>query len=185
MLAISEAEKKNHARSMYFHFLSTPLEIKGKGRVEEVIFGINHVKDGKVVATGETFSIKCGLVVSAIGYETEEIAGLNYESGRVSNTDGRVSGRSIYVVGWAKRGPSGVIGTNKSDSSNVMKLLMEDLKNPKQGSDLGDILSKRGVVHISQSHWELINQAEVAAGEPHGKPRVKFTDRKKMLGFAG
>lgn len=185
MLAISEAEKKNHARSMYFHFLSTPLEIKGNGKVEEVIFGINHVKDGKVVATGETFSIKCGLVVSAIGYETEEIAGLNYESGRVSNIDGRVSERNIYVVGWAKRGPSGVIGTNKSDSSDVVKLLIEDLKNPKTGTDLGEILSKRGVVHISQANWELINQAEVAAGEPHGKPRVKFTDRNKMLGFAG
>jgi ferredoxin--NADP+ reductase len=183
MLAISEAEKKNHARSMYFHFLSTPLEIKGNSKVEEVIFGINEVKDGKVVSTAETFSIKCGLVVSAIGYEAEEVAGLKYESGRVLSTDGRVSGRSIYVVGWAKRGPSGVIGTNKSDSSDVMKSLMEDLKNPKQGSVLEDILSKRGVVHISQAHWELINQAEVTAGEPHGKPRVKFTDRKKMLGF--
>ena len=185
MLAIAEAEKKNHSRSMYFHFLSTPLEIKGNGRVEEVVFGINEVKDGKVVATGETFSINCGLVVSAIGYESEEIQGLAYQNGRVSNVDGRVSGRNIYVVGWAKRGPSGVIGTNKSDSSDVMKLLMEDLKNPKNGTDLSDMLSKKGVVHVSQAHWELINQAEVAAGEPHGKPRVKFTDREKMLGFAG
>ena len=185
MLAIAEAEKKNHARSMYFHFLSTPLEIKGNGRVEEVVFGINEVKDGKVVATGETFSINCGLVVSAIGYESEEIQGLTYQNGRVTNVDGRVSGRNIYVVGWAKRGPSGVIGTNKSDSSDVMKLLMEDLKNPKNGTDLSDMLSKKGVVHVSQAHWELINQAEVAAGEPHGKPRVKFTDREKMLGFAG
>ena len=185
MLAIAEAEKKNHSRSMYFHFLSTPLEIKGNGRVEEVVFGINEVKDGKVVATGETFSINCGLVVSAIGYESEEIQGLTYQNGRVTNVDGRVSGRNIYVVGWAKRGPSGVIGTNKSDSSDVMKLLMEDLKNPKNGTDLSDMLSKKGVVHVSQAHWELINQAEVAAGEPHGKPRVKFTDREKMLGFAG
>ena len=143
------------------------------------------MKDGKVISTGETFSIQCGLVVSAIGYEAEEIAGLKYESGRVSNIDGRVTGKNIYVVGWAKRGPSGVIGTNKSDSSEVVKLLIEDLKAPKNGADLGEILSKRGVVHISQAHWELINQAEVAAGEPHGKPRVKFTDRKRMLGFAG
>ena len=185
MLAIAESEKKGHERSMYFHFLSTPLEIKGTNRVEEVVFGINEVKDGKVVATGEKFSIKCGLVISAIGYESEGIEGLNFQGGKVENTDGRVPGKSIYVVGWAKRGPSGVIGTNKSDSSDVMKLLIEDLTTPKQGKNLSDLLATKGLVHVSQAQWELINQAEVAAGEPLGKPRVKFTDRKRMLGFAG
>jgi ferredoxin--NADP+ reductase len=185
MLAIAESEKKGHERSMYFHFLSTPLEIKGTNRVEEVVFGINEVKDGKVVATGETFSIKCGLVISAIGYESEEIEGLNFTGGKVENTGGRVPGKNIYVVGWAKRGPSGVIGTNKSDSSDVMKFLIEDLTTPKQGKNLSDLLATKGTVHISQAQWELINQAEVAAGEPLGKPRVKFTDRKRMLGFAG
>jgi ferredoxin--NADP+ reductase len=185
MLAISEAEKKGHARSMYFHFLSTPLEIRGQDRVEEVVFAINEIREGKVVPTGEKFTIKCGLVVSAIGYESEEIDGLTYENGRVSNVEGRVTGRNIYVVGWAKRGPSGVIGTNKSDSSDVAKLVVEDLKNPKDGMTLNELLSKKGVVHISQAQWELINQAEVAAGESQGKPRVKFTDRKEMLGFAG
>ena len=185
MLAIADAEKSGHARSMYFHFLSTPLEIKGTNHVEEVVFGINEVKDGKVITTGETFSIKCGLVVSAIGYESDEIEGLNYEKGKVANIDGRVTGKNIYVVGWAKRGPSGVIGTNKSDSSDVMKLLIEDLAKPKKGKSLTELLSPKGVIHISQAHWELINHAEVAAGEPLGKPRVKFTDRKRMLGFAG
>ena len=185
MQLIAEAEKKGHARSMYFHFLSTPVEIKGDKRVEEVVFAINEVKDGKVIPTGENFSIKCGLVISAIGYESEEISGLTYEKGRVANEDGRVKGKNVYVVGWAKRGPSGVIGTNKSDSSDVMKLLVEDLTTPKQGKKLSDLLATKGTVHISQGQWELINQAEVAAGEPLGKPRVKFTDRKRMLGFAG
>ena len=97
----------------------------------------------------------------------------------------RVPGKNIYVVGWAKRGPSGVIGTNKSDSSDVVKLLIEDLTTPKQGKNLSDLLATKGTIHISQAQWELINQAEVAAGEPLGKPRVKFTDRKRMLGFAG
>ena len=184
MLAISEAEKKGHARAMYFHFLSTPVEIRGQDRVEEVVFSINEVRDGKVISTGEKFSIKCGLVVSAIGYESEEIAGLTYENGRVSNVEGRIIGRNVYVVGWAKRGPSGVIGTNKSDSNDVAKLILEDLKNPKDGMTLNELLSKKGVIHISQAQWELINQAEVSAGEPLGKPRVKFTDRKEMLGFA-
>jgi ferredoxin--NADP+ reductase len=183
MLAIAEAEKKNHARSMYFHFLATPLEIKGNGKVEEVIFGINEVRGDKVVATGENFSINCGLVVSAISYETIEIKGLVYESGRVKNQDGRITGTNMYVVGWAKRGPSGVIGTNKSDSTDVMKLLIEDLKSPKSTSDLESTLQGKGVIHVSQGHWERINAAEVAAGEMRGKPRVKFVRRDEMLGL--
>jgi ferredoxin--NADP+ reductase len=66
-----------------------------------------------------------------------------------------------------------------------MKLLVEDLTTPKAGRSLSEMLASKGTVHISQGQWELINQAEVAAGEPLGKPRVKFTDRNKMLGFAG
>lgn len=185
MLLIAETAKKNHARSMYFHFLATPLEIKGNNKVEEVVFAINQVKDNKVVAAGDKFSIKCGLVVSAIGYEAVEIEGLSYEFGRVKNDEGRISGTNMYVVGWAKRGPSGVIGTNKSDSTEVMQLLIHDLSSPKQPADLAAKLKSKGVMHLSQGHWEQINAAEVAAGEPLGKPRVKFTDRKELLGFAG
>ena len=183
MLAIAEADKKNYERSMHFHFLATPLEIKGNGRVEEVVFGINKVENNKVVATGEQFSIKCGLVVSAIGYEALEISGLEYESGRVKNTDGRIAGTNMYVVGWAKRGPSGVIGTNTSDSTDVMQLLIQDLGSPKAPANLEAKLSEKGIVHLSQGDWERINAAEVAAGEPHGKPRIKFVKREEMLGI--
>lgn len=183
MLAIAEAEKKNHERSMHFHFLATPLEIKGSGRVEEVIFGINRVENDKALPTGETFSIQCGLVISAIGYESVEIPGLNYENGRVKNQDGRIENTNTYVVGWAKRGPSGVIGTNKSDSTDVMKLLIEDLENAKPKKELSNLLSSRGVVHLSQGQWEKINAAEVSAGEVVGKPRLKFTKREEMLGL--
>ena len=183
MLAIAESESKNHIRAMYFHFLSTPLEIRGNGKVEEVVFGMNEVKDGKVVPTGEQFTIKCGLVISAIGYESVEIAGLSYENGRVKNTDGRIAGTNTYVVGWAKRGPSGVIGTNKSDSTEVMKLLVEDLDSPKVSQGIEQLLSERGVIHVTQEHWERINSAEISAGEPLGKPRVKFVKREEMLGL--
>lgn len=183
MLSIAQSEKQNHERAMYFHFLSTPLEIKGESRVEEVTFGINTVEANKVVPTGETFSIKCGLVISAIGYESLEIPGLTYEYGRVKNEDGRILGTNTYVVGWAKRGPSGVIGTNKSDSTDVMKLLIEDLKDAKAKSDLANLLNERGIVHVSQDRWQRINSAEVTAGEAVGKPRIKFTKREEMLGI--
>jgi ferredoxin--NADP+ reductase len=183
MQAIAEAEKKGHQRSMYFHFLATPLEIKGNGKVEELVFGTNKVENGQVQSTGETFSIKCGLVVSAIGYQSDEISGLPYENGKVKNQDGRISGRNSYVVGWAKRGPSGVIGTNKSDSTDVMKLLVEDLKQPKSSSDLASKLQERGAIIVSQSDWEKINAHEVSKGEPLGKPRVKLVTRSEMLGI--
>ena len=185
MLAIAESPKKGHARSLYFHFLASPIEINGENKVNEVIFAKNKIEKAKVSQTSETFSIKAGLVVSAIGYEAIPIEGIPCEGGRVQNTEGCVEGTNIYVVGWAKRGPSGVIGTNKSDAAEVMKLLISRLVEPRSVTGIQALLNKKGIVHISQAHWELINSAEVAKGEPHGKPRVKFTDRREMLGFAG
>ena len=173
MLLISEKEATNHDRTMKFQFLATPVEIKGSGKVEEVVF--------KKTGSDETFSIKCGLVITAIGYEAASIAGLPYERGKVLNRDGHVS-ENIYVVGWAKRGPSGVIGTNKSDASDVMKLLVAGLKSAKNCGDINDLLADKKFV--SQSHWEAINAAEVAAGEPLGKPRRKIVSKADLLNIA-
>jgi ferredoxin--NADP+ reductase len=174
MLLISEKEATNHDRTMKFQFLSTPVEIKGSDKVEEVVF--------QKTGTDEKFSIKCGLVITAIGYEAASIAGVPYERGKVLNTDGYVS-ENLYVVGWAKRGPSGVIGTNKSDASDVMKLLAASLKSVKNNGDVSDLLANKKFV--SQSHWEAINAAEVAAGEPLGKPRKKAVLREELLGLGG
>lgn len=185
MLAVAQSPKANHARKLHFHFFASPSEIKGTSRVEEVVFTRNAIQDGKVRATIETFSLKAGLVISAIGYESEAIQGIPFSQGKVQNVDGHISGTNLFVVGWAKRGPSGVIGTNKSDAADVMKLLVSNLASPKAQSGVESLIKERGLVHISQAHWQLINQAEVTKGEPLNKPRVKFTDRKEMLGFAG
>jgi ferredoxin--NADP+ reductase len=174
MLLISEKEPTSHDRTMKFQFLATPLEIKGAGKVEEVVF--------QKTGSDEKFSVKCGLVITAIGYEAASIPGIPYQSGKVVNTDGRVN-ENLYVVGWAKRGPSGVIGTNKSDASDVMKLLVEDLKSAKDNGDVSDLLKDKKFV--SQNHWEAINAAEVAAGEPLGKPRKKAVLREELLGLGG
>jgi ferredoxin--NADP+ reductase len=170
MLLISEKEAISHDRTMKFQFLATPIEIKGAGKVEEVVF--------KKTVSDEIFSIKCGLVITAIGYEAADIAGIPYASGKVVNTDGFVSD-NLYVVGWAKRGPSGVIGTNKSDASDVMKLLVSNLKSAKNNGDVTELLADKKFV--SQPHWEAINAAEVAAGEPLGKPRRKMATREDLL----
>jgi len=173
-----------HNRTMEFEFFLTPLEIRGNGRVEEIVMGINKIVDGKIVSTGDTKTIRCGLVISAIGYEAESIAGVPYKKGRVDNVDGHIEGSNLYTVGWAKRGPSGVIGTNKSDASEVMKLLVADLPtNPKNKGDISDLLTNHPVV--TQSHWEQINSAEVSMGEPLGKPRVKAVERHELLRLGG
>jgi ferredoxin--NADP+ reductase len=174
MLLISEKDSISHDRTMKFQFLATPIEIKGSNKVEEVVF--------QKTGSEEKFTVKCGLVITAIGYEAASIPGIPYERGKVVNTDGRVD-QNLYVVGWAKRGPSGVIGTNKSDASDVMKLLVAGLKSAKNNGDVSDLLKDKKFV--SQSHWEAINAAEVAAGEPLGKPRKKAILREDLLGLGG
>ena len=123
-------------------------------------------------------TINCGLVISAIGYTPKEAEGVTIESGKVKNTDGHIDG-NMFVVGWAKRGPSGVIGTNKSDAADVMKLLVEKLpENPKPEFDLA---SELDAIIVTQPIWERINQAEISAGEPLGKPRIKLVTVETLL----
>jgi ferredoxin--NADP+ reductase len=173
MRLISELEQGKHARTMEFQFLCTPTEFRGNGKVEEVVF---------TTSAGEEKVIKCGLVITAIGYEPEPLTGIPYGKGKVLNNDGRV-GENLYVVGWAKRGPSGVIGTNKSDAADVINLLIADMKEPKPTVELTSLITTNKV--ISQSHWESINAAEIAAGEPHGKPRIKAVSREELLRLGG
>ena len=171
MLLIAENPKSEHERTMEFLFQHTPKEILGTDRVEGVVYS---TPNGDV-------TIKCGLVVTAIGYQAQGIDGVPYENGKVVNTDGRVKD-NLYVVGWAKRGPSGVIGTNKSDAAAVIELLASDLKSPKNAGDISELITHQVVV--TQGHWQKINEAEVAAGESLGKPRRKSIAREELLKHA-
>jgi ferredoxin/flavodoxin---NADP+ reductase len=180
MRLIAEHEKKGVARKLEIKFLATPLEIKGNGKVEEVVFGINQVEaDDKITSTDKTFSVKCGLVITAIGYEVSEFTGVPIENGRITNIGGKVE-HNLYVVGWAKRGPNGVIGTNKSDAADVVDLLISELKEPKNTNGISDLL-KSGHEVIDQAGWEKINASEILSGEPHGKPRIKEVDWKVLV----
>jgi ferredoxin--NADP+ reductase len=172
MLLIAENPKSEHERTMEFLFQHTPKEILGTDRVEGVVYS---TPKGDV-------TIKCGLVITAIGYQAQGIDGVPYENGKVVNSDGRVKD-NLYVVGWAKRGPSGVIGTNKSDAAAVIELLVSDLEKPKNTGDMSELLTHQVVV--TQEHWQKINQAETAAGEEKGKPRVKSVERAELLKHAG
>ena len=171
MLLIADLPKSNHERTMHFLFQHTPKQILGTERVEGIVYS---------TAAGDV-TVTCGLVITAIGYQAESIEGVPYENGKVVNTEGRVK-ENMYVVGWAKRGPSGVIGTNKSDAAGVMELLVSDLKTPKSAGDISALMSKQIVV--DQAAWQRINEAEVAAGEARGKPRVKSVKREELLKLA-
>jgi ferredoxin--NADP+ reductase len=179
MKAIAEHEKKGVARKLEIKFLSIPIEIKGNGKVEEIVFQKNKVEDSKVIATSEIFSIKTGIIITAIGYDSVEYPGITIESGRVSNIAGHVE-HNVYAVGWAKRGPTGVIGTNKSDSTDVVDLIIENLKEPKTSEGITALL-KSGHEVIDQTAWEKINASEVISGEIAGKPRVKAVDWKQLI----
>ena len=172
MLLIAESQKNEHERTMHFLFQHTPKEILGTDKVEGIVYS---TPNGDV-------TIKCGLVVTAIGYQAADIDGVPYQNGKVVNIDGRVK-ENLYVVGWAKRGPSGVIGTNKSDAAAVVELMVSDLKTPKLAGDISELLTNASV--IDQWAWQKINEAEVAAGEPLGKPRKKAVLREELLRLGG
>ena len=171
MLLIADNPKTENERTMEFLFQHTPKEILGTDRVEGIVYTTPH---------GEV-TIKCGLVITAIGYQAQTIDGVPYENGQVVNADGHVND-NLYVVGWAKRGPSGVIGTNKSDAAAVMELLVSNLQSPKNAGDIAELLTHQIVV--TQEQWQKINEAEISAGEPLGKPRLKSVDRAELLKHA-
>ncbi len=179
MRLIAACDKKGINRKLEIKFLASPKEIKGNRKVSEVIFTINEVKDGMVVATDKTFSIKTGLVITAIGYNAVAYSGIKIDKGRIANIAGHIE-HNLYVVGWAKRGPTGVIGTNKSDSADVVDLIVKNLKEPKQSEGITSLLKSDHAV-IDQTGWEKINSFEVISGELAGKPRIKEADWKRLI----
>jgi len=172
MLLISDLEDKGHERTIEFLFQHTPVAINGTNRVESVTYS---TPDGEI-------TIPCGVVITAIGYQAAGIDGIPYEKGKVLNNEGHVKD-NLYVVGWAKRGPSGVIGTNKSDAAAVVEKLVSQLAVPKSVGDVTELLA--GKKHIDQSAWEKLNAHELAEGEKVGKPRRKVVERIQACEIAG
>jgi ferredoxin--NADP+ reductase len=179
MKLIAEHPKKGVKRKLEIKFLASPLEIKGKDKVSEVVFSVNKVIGEKVITTNETFSIKTGLVITAIGYDAIEYHGIKIVDGRIPNIAGHVE-HNVYATGWAKRGPTGVIGTNKSDSRDVVDLIIENLKTPKVSEGITKLLKPTHEV-INQTSWEKINAEEIISGQILNKPRSKIPNRLKLI----
>ena len=179
MESLSGSNREEIEKKLVIKFLLTPIEFRGSKKVEEIVFTKNEVENDRLKPSEKKLVIKCGLVISAISYESVSYSGILIEHGRIKNVAGHVE-NNIYVTGWAKRGSNGVIGTNKSDSADVVDLIVKNLKEPKNSEGITALLPYEHKV-IDQLAWEKINAAEVISGEISGKPRIKETDWEQLL----
>lgn len=183
MREIAQSERRGNDRKLSLAFLLTPLEVLGSGRVERVKFAVNKVVGDVVTTSDEIIELPCDLLITAIGYEGAEIPGIANERGRIANHEGKIR-EGVYVVGWAKRGPSGVIGTNKSDSSEVVKRILAELPDtPKGAVDVVTHLDSEKIV--THEGWSAINLAETSAGAELGRPRQKVVSWSELLSLGG
>jgi NADPH-dependent glutamate synthase beta subunit-like oxidoreductase len=174
-------------KTIVFDFFARPVRIEGTGRVERLVVEKTRLDDkGGAVGTGETYTIDCGMIVSCIGYKTPPIEGVPYEEdrGRFANAEG-VIGDGLYCVGWARRGPTGTIGTNRPDGYEVAEKIAADLAGGggrKEGrAGLDRLLESRGVDLVTFRDWQRIEAAEAARAR-EGSPREKFVAIEEMLG---
>jgi ferredoxin/flavodoxin---NADP+ reductase len=193
-------------KRVVLRFLTSPVEILGAGKVEGVVVERNELvpaEDGSLKAkpTGERETIPASLVFRSVGYRGVALPGVPFDERRavIPNEQGRVldgpGGEQVpgqYVVGWIKRGPSGIIGTNKKDAQETVKSLLEDVAAGKvlqcaqpEREAIESLLAERCGDHVTYAHWESIDQAERAAGEPQGRPRVKLCTVPELLDAAG
>lgn len=187
----STREPEGKARAIRLRFLTSPVAIVGDGRVEAVEVVRNRLETderGRIVAvpTEEREVIPCGIVFRSVGYKGVPIPGVAFDerTGTIPNEHGRVE-PGLYVAGWIKRGPSGVIGTNKKDATETVGHVLDDaragLLSHTSDEGLDDVLRARGVEFVAYPGWQAIDAAERAAGEPLGRPRVKLTGWDDLL----
>jgi NADPH-dependent glutamate synthase beta subunit-like oxidoreductase len=179
------------------HFFLSPREARGEDGLEELVLERTRLVGAagrqEAIGTGQTWSIKAGLMIRSVGYSGLALEGVPFDEklGTIPNKDGRAevtspNGFPVYVTGWIKRGPTGIIGTNRADSMATVATLLADLPNfnsqHKPGREASvSLLAQRSVQSVSFPDWEMIDQAERARGLPFGKPREKFTRISEML----
>ena len=198
--AFSETADEARPRTCRFTFLKSPVRIEGEGHIKRVVFEKNELTgeafSQSARGTGETFGFDCDILFRSIGYRGIEISGVPFHDkwgtfphreGRVTDNDKIVPG--VYTAGWIKRGPSGIIGTNRACAVETVQSLLADAhsfdaERPSVAA-LYEILYKRGVKYINYPQWEKVDAAEVERGESKSKPREKYTRVAEMLEAAG
>ena len=195
-------EPEGKPRSVRLRFRVSPVAILGEEKVEgvEILRNVLEADAGgrvRAVATDEREAIPCGIVFRSVGYRGVSLPGVPFDerSGTIPNAAGRVLDESgepipgLYAAGWIKRGPTGVIGTNKKDAVESVDLLLEDaraglLPEPAAGPTLDELLAERGVDVVMYAGWEAIDTLERSRGEEHGRPRVKLCTWDELLAAA-
>ncbi len=192
-------------RTVRLRFCVSPVAIVGDERVEAIDVVRNTLvagADGRIraVPTDDRERIPCGLVLRSVGYQGTPLPGVPFDPKRatIPNSGGRVLDEGgvpvpgVYCTGWIKRGPSGVIGTNKKDATETVDLLLEDVHAgvlvPGRSSGperVDELLAEKGVVAVTYAGWEAIDRAERARGEARGRPRVKLCRWEELLLAAG
>ncbi|NTZ43046.1 FAD-dependent oxidoreductase [Altererythrobacter sp. SALINAS58] len=186
--AEAEADRKKSDIEIVFDFFASPAEIVGNGKVSGVRIERTAFAGGRLVGTGNFYSIPADLVISCIGYRTAPIEGVPFDDrmGRFDNDEGRIS-PGLYCVGWARRGPTGTIGTNRPDGYAIIGKIAADLgsgelpkagKPGRPGFDL--FAADTGLDIVTFRDWQRIEQAEEAAARD-GSPREKFVDIADMI----
>ena len=177
------------AKHMVFDFFAKPLRLEGEGRVERIIVERTELDEsGSARGTGEIYEVPASLVITAIGYSTSPIPDVPFEGGKFVNEGGRISDR-LYAVGWARRGPSGTIGTNRPDGYEVADRIAAAMpagssREREGAAGLKRLLEGRGVMPTDYDDWRKIEETEVANARA-GSPREKFVRHKDWLQVLG
>ncbi len=190
-------------RRIALRFLRSPVAIRGEGRVEAIDVRRNEIvraDDGSLRARpvdGEVETIECGLVLRSVGYRAVPLPGVPFDerSFVLPNEDGRVHAvdgspvPGVYAVGWIKRGPTGILGTNKRDAEETVTCLVEDLAGlpepPSPGREAIDaLLAERAPGLVTADGWRAIDRHELASGARARRPRVKLASRDELLAVA-
>jgi ferredoxin/flavodoxin---NADP+ reductase len=191
----AKREPLGKRRRIVLRFLVSPVEILGTDKVEGIRFAHNELveADGAIRAraTDITEELDCGLVFRSIGYRGTRVPGVPFDEDRcvIPSERGRVLDRiGEYTVGWIKRGPTGIIGTNKRDAQETVDALLEDLDADRLGTpsdpdrdSLEALLAERQPDAVSYAGWQAVDRAEREAGEPQGRPRVKLCSFDDLL----
>jgi ferredoxin--NADP+ reductase len=183
-------------KRIWFHFMQSPVGIAGTDRVERITLERNRLTGPALrqlaQGTGEMVDLNCGLLFRSIGYRGMPLAGVPFEPARgvFPSTAGRIDGMpGLYAAGWIKRGPSGIIGTNRADAVATVQSLLADLpyldSRPKLGAEgLNATLAHGNARVLSYDDWRRIDAEEQRRGEVIGKPREKITRVRDMLAMA-
>jgi ferredoxin--NADP+ reductase len=176
-------------KRMLFDFFARPVRIEGEGKAERIIVERTELDEkGAARGTGETYEVPASLIITAIGYSTSPIPDVPFEGGKFVNDHGRIADR-LYAVGWARRGPTGTIGTNRPDGYEVADQVVAAMgpgsSAEREGAaGLKRLLESRGVMPTDYDDWRKIEETEVARARP-GSPREKFVRIDEWLRTAG